>query len=116
MSPIQRADHSYSLALCWKDIGLMAIPLVVLNLLDVVLTFYAINVLSFMEVNPLAAGFPVWLFVLKFGVCFIPVVCAYMLDMLEMENYLLLPFVFSTILIEFYAFVVAFNLRNILGV
>jgi len=33
-----------------------------------------------------------------------------------MGNYLLLPFVFSAILIEFYAFVVAFNVRNILGV
>ena len=116
MSLIQRTVRSFSLALCWKDIGLMAVPLVVLNLLDVVLTFYAINVLGFMEINPLAAGFPVWLFVLKFGVCFIPVVCAYMLDMLEMENYLLLPFVFSAILIEFYAFVAAFNIRNILGV
>jgi hypothetical protein len=116
VSLIQRTDHSFSLALRWRDIGLMAIPLVFLNLLDVVLTFYAINVLGFMEINPLAAGFPVWLFVLKFGVCFIPVVCAYMLDVLEMGNYLLLPFVFSAILIEFYAFVVAFNVRNILGV
>ena len=94
----------------------MAVPLVVLNLLDVVLTFYAINVLGFMEINPLATGFPVWLSVLKFSFCFIPLFCAYILEKLEMKNYLLLPFAFSTILIEFYAFVVAFNVRNILGV
>ena len=93
----------------------MTIVLVALNLLDVVSTFYAINYLGFAELNPLAEGFPVWLSVLKFGVCFIPIVCAYVLHKLGMENYLLLPFVFSAILIQFYAFVVALNVLNILG-
>lgn len=116
MSHVQRTNHGFSLAFSWQDIGLIAIMLVALNVLDVVSTFYAINVLGFVELNPLAAGFPVWLSVLKFGVCFIPSVCAYILERLEMKNYLLLPFVFSIILIEFHAFVVAFNIQNILGV
>ena len=115
MSSIQRTNHCFSLAFRWQDIGLLAIMLVALNVLDVFSTFYAINFLGFMELNPLAAGFPVWFSVLKFGVCFVPLVCAYVLEKLEMKNYLLLPFVFSTILIEFYAFVVAFNIQNILG-
>ena len=112
---VKRTNHGFSLAFCWRDIGLMAIVLVALNVLDVVSTLYAIDVLGFMELNPLAAGLPVWLSVFKFGVCFIPLVCAYILEKLEMKNYLFLPFVFSTILIEFYAFVVAFNIQNILG-
>jgi len=115
VSPVQRTNHGFSLAFCWQDIGLMAIMLVALNVLDVVSTSHAINDLGFMELNPLAAGFPVWLSVLKFGGCFIPMVCAYMLEKLEMKNYLLLPFAFSAILIEFYAFVVASNIQNILG-
>jgi hypothetical protein len=76
--------------------------------------FYAISVLGFMELNPLAAGFPIWLSVMKFGACFIPLVCAYILEKLEMKSYLLYPFVLSTILIEFYTFVVAFNVQSIL--
>lgn len=93
----------------------MTIILVALNLVDAVSSFYAINVLGFTELNPLAVGFPVWIILLKFAICFIPMVCAYMLHKFSMENYLLLPFMFSAILIEFYAFVAAFNLRNILG-
>lgn len=116
MSPIQRTNHGFSLAFCWQDIGLMAIVLVSLNVLDVLLTFYAINVLGCMELNPVALGFPVWFFVLKFGVCFFPPICAYVLEKLEMKNYLSLPFVFSAILITYYAFVVAFNVCNIFGV
>jgi len=116
MSPIQHAEHSFSLSFSWRHIGYMAIILVSLNLLDVVSTSHAINVLGFMELNPLAVGFPVWIFVLKFGICFIPMVCAYVLHKLGMENYLLLPFVVSAILIEFYAFVVVFNMRNVFGV
>ena len=115
VSPIQRTNHGFSLAFCWQDIGLMAIILVSLNILDVFSTFYAINVLGFMELNPLAVDFPIWLSVLKFSVCFIPLICAYTLEKLKMKNYLLLPFAFSTILIEFYAFVVASNLQNNLG-
>ena len=79
---------------CWKDIGLMAIIMISMNVLEVLSTFYAINVLGFMELNPLAAGFPIWLSVLKFGACFIPLICAYMLEKLEMKNYLVLPLVF----------------------
>ena len=94
----------------------MAIILVSLNIVDVFSTMYAINILGFMELNPLVVGFPVWLSVLKFVACFIPLICAYFLEKLEMKNYLLLPFMFSTILIEFYAFVVTFNIQNILGV
>lgn len=64
-------------------------------------------VLGFEELNPLAIGFPLWIFVLKFGVCFVPMVCAYVMDKFEMEKYLLLPFMCSAILIEVYVFVVA---------
>lgn len=106
---------SLTIAFSWKAIGFMAIPLVALNLLDVVVSFYAVIVLGFMELNPLAVGFPVWIFVLKFGFCLIPVVCAYVLHKFGMENYLLLPLGASLILIEFYALVVAFNVTNILG-
>jgi hypothetical protein len=94
----------------------MTIILVTLNFLDVLSSFYATNVLGFMELNPLAVGVPIWIFALKFGVCFIPVICAYVLDKFGMERYLLLPFVCSAILIEFYFFVLAFNVFNILGV
>jgi hypothetical protein len=93
----------------------MAIMLVSLNVLDVFSTFYAISVLGFTEINPLAAGFPIWLSVLKFGACFVPLICAYMLEKFEMKNYLILPFVFSAVLMEFYAFVVACNMHGILG-
>lgn len=51
MSPIQRTNHSFSLAFCWQDIGLMAIILVSLNIIDVFSTMYAITVLGFMEFN-----------------------------------------------------------------
>lgn len=91
----------------------MTIVLVALNLVDAVSSFYAINVLGFMELNPLAVGFPVWFVILKFAICFIPTVCAYVLHRFSMENYLLLPVVFSVVLIEFYAFVVAFNMYGI---
>jgi hypothetical protein len=114
-SHIQRDNHGLSLAFCWQDIGLMAILLVTLNVLDVFSTFYAINVLCFTELNPLAAGFPIWLYVVKFGACFIPLICGYMLEKLKMKNYLILPFVFSTVLIEFYAVVFASNMYEILG-
>jgi len=87
-----------------------------LNFFDVTLSFYAINVLGFAELNPLAIGFPVWIFALKFGVCFIPMVCGYVLDKLGIENYLLLPFVFLATLIQIYTFIIGFNLRNIFGI
>ena len=116
MAPVQLINHRFSLIFSWKDIGFITIILVKLNLLDVLLSFYAINFLGLMELNPLAAGFPIWFLVLKFSVCFIPVVCAYVLVKFGMEKYILLPFVCSAILIEFYAFVVAFNMRNILGI
>jgi hypothetical protein len=94
----------------------MTMLLITLNLTDVLLSFYAQNVLGFVELNPLALGFPIWIFILKFGVCFIPLVCAYVLAKFGMNNYLALPFVCSMILMEFYAFVVAFNISNVLGV
>ncbi len=112
MSRIQRTDHGFSLFISWKDIGYMVTILIALNLFDVVLTFYAINALGFAELNALAFDFPMWIFVLKFGICFSPWVCAYILHKIEMENYLLLPFLFSMILIEFYMVVVVFNLSN----
>ena len=115
MSPVQRTDNGFSLAFRWQDIGIMAIMLVSLNVLDVFSTFYAIGVLGFTEINPLATGFPIWLSVMKFGACFVPMICAYMIEKLEMKNYMILPFAFSTVLIEFYAFVVAFNVHEILG-
>jgi hypothetical protein len=90
--------------------------LVSLNFFDVALSFYAINVLGFAELNPLAIGFPVWIIALKFGVCFIPIICAYMLDKLGIENYLLLPSVFLATLIQIYAFIIGFNLCNIFGI
>ena len=115
VSPVPRTNHDFSLAFCWQDIGLMSIILVSLNVLDIFSTIYAINILGLMELNPISVSFPVWLTVLKFGACFIPLTCAYILEKLNMKNYLLFPFAFSTILIEFYAFVVAFNIQNILG-
>ena len=93
----------------------MTIVLVALNFLDVVSTFYAVNVLGYVELNPLALSFPVWIFVLKFGICFVPIVCAYVLCKTGMENYLLMPFAFLAVLIGFYAFVVGSNLRSIIG-
>jgi hypothetical protein len=82
----------------------------------VIISFHAINALGFMEPNPLAVGFPIWIFVLKFGSCLILMVCVYVLHKFGMENYLLLPLGAPLILIEFYAFAVAFNVTNILGV
>ncbi len=92
----------------------MTVILVTLNLADAISTFYAINVLGFSEMNPLAVGFPIWLGLLKFASCFIPLGCAYVLHKTNMENYLVLPLLFSAILIEFYTFVVAFNFGNII--
>ena len=91
------------------------IVLIALNIVDVVSTFYAVTLLGFIEINPLAVGFPAWIFVLKFGVCVVPVVCAYVLDKFRMQNYLLLPFVFSVALIEFYSFVVVSGVCKIFG-
>ena len=116
MSSIKHTSHRVSLVFSCKDISFMTITLVALNLLDVLSSFYAINVLGLVELNPLAVGFPIWIFVLKFGICFVPVVCAYLLDKWGMKNYQLLPFVCSAILLDFYAFVIAFNMSNILGV
>ncbi len=112
---IQRSSWNSILGFSWKDVGFMTIILISLNLVDMVSSFYAVGVLGFTELNPFAAGFPFWSMFLKFSVCFIPLVCAYVLHRFGMENYLLLPFVCSVVLIEFYAFVVAFNLGNILG-
>ena len=61
----------------WRPVGFMAVLLVALNFFDVAATFYGVGVLGFVELNSLAVGFPVWVFLLKFGVCFVPVVCAY---------------------------------------
>ena len=94
----------------------MTVLLITLNLIDVLLSFYAQNAPGFIELNHLALGFPFWIFILKFGVCFVPLVCAYVLIKFEMNNYLILPFVCAVILIEFYAFVGAFNISSILGV
>lgn len=91
----------------------MTVVLFILNFVDAVSSLYAIDVLGFTEMNPLAAGFPIWFVILKFGICVIPTFCGYALHKLSMDNYLLLPVVFSLVLIEFYAFVVAFNMYNI---
>ena len=115
ISSIQFNSQKFFISLSYKEIGLVTSVLVTLNFLDVLVSFYAINVLAFMELNPLAVGFPFWIFILKFGVCFVPIVCAYVLDKFGMKNYLILPFLCSVILMEFYAFVVAFNMSNILG-
>lgn len=114
MSSIQRYNWALPFTFSRKDISFMTIVLVALNIVDVILTLYAANVLGFIELNPLAIGFPFWIFILKFGTCFVPVACAFVLDRFEMNNYLLLPFIFSAVLIEFYTFVVAFNVSNIL--
>ena len=94
----------------------MGVILLSLNAIDVFSTFHAIDVLGFTELNPIAAGFPLWLSVLKFCACLIPLTCAYVLEKLEMRNYLFLPFAFSVVMVEFYASVLAFNVLNILGV
>ena len=99
----------------WRPVGFMAVLLVALNFFDVAATFYGVGVLGFVELNSLAVGFPVWVFLLKFGVCFVPVACAYVLEKFGMGRYLVLPFVFSAVLVEFYAFVVAFNVGTLLG-
>ena len=104
-----------SLAFSWKDMRFPTIVLIGLNVVDVVSTFYAVTTLGFIELNPFVVGFPAWIFVLKFGVCLIPLICAYVLEKFRMQNYLLLPFVFSVILIEFYGFVLASGVSNIFG-
>jgi hypothetical protein len=106
---------SLTIVFSWKTIGLMAIHLVALNLIDVLMSFYAISTLGLIEVNPFAVSLPLWILAWKFGFCFIPVVCAYTLHKFKMENYLLLPLGASLILIEYYIFVVAFNVVNILS-
>jgi len=93
----------------------MTMVLVTLNLVDVISSFYAINFLGFVELNPLAVSFPIWIFVLKFGICFVPIVCAHVFHKIGMENYLLMPCAFLAILIGFYAFVVGSNLHSIIG-
>lgn len=112
---IQTVTQKYLFTFSLNDIGLLTAILVSLNFLDVILSVYAIRILNFVELNPLAIGFPVWIFVLKFSVCFIPMVCAYTLDKFEIKNYLFLPFIFLAILIQIYAFIIGFNLHNILG-
>ncbi len=112
---IKRMVDNFSFAVSWKDLSFMTSVLVVLNLLDTISSFYAVNVLGFIELNPVTAGFPIWIILLKFAACFIPTVSAYVLHKIDMEKYLLLPIVFSAILIEFYAFVIAFNVRSIFG-
>jgi hypothetical protein len=116
MSASQETHDIFPFSVSWKDIGCIGIILVVLNFLDVALTFHAINTLGLVELNPLAVGFPLWIFVMKFGVCFVPFVSAYILHKVEMKNYLLLPFICSLFLIEFYALVIALNVSSIFGV
>ena len=99
----------------WRPVGFMAVLLVALNFFDAASTFYGVGVLGFVELNSLAVGFPVWVFLLKFGVCFVPAACAYALEKFGMGKFLVLPFVFSAVLVEFYAFVVAFNVGTLLG-
>jgi len=113
LSPDERWEGIFSLDFSWKDMFFPTIVLVALNVIDVVSTFYAVVILGFVELNPLAVGFPAWIILLKFGVCLIPVVCAYVLDKSMMQNYMLLPIVFSIILIEFYTCIVVFGMRNI---
>jgi hypothetical protein len=110
----QRAAQNFLFAFSWKDISLLTAILVSLNLVDVILSIYATTILGFIELNPFATDFPIWILTLKFGVCFIPLVCAYTLDKLGNENYLIFPFVFLAILIQIYAFIVGFNLSSIL--
>jgi len=99
----------------WRPVGFMAVLLVALNFFDVAATFYGVGVLGFVELNSLAVGFPVWVFLFKFGVCFVPLVCAYVLEKFGLGKYLVLPFVFSAVLVGFYAFVVAFNVGTLLS-
>ncbi len=93
----------------------MTAILIALNLLDVVSSLYAIDILGFVEINPLAASFPIWLFVLKFAACLLPVICACIMRKIRLEDYLLMPFAFLTVLVCFYAFVVGSNVRCIVG-
>ena len=112
---IRHVDQSLPFVFSWRDISLMTIILVILNLIDVVSSFYAVNSLGFVELNHLATSFPVLVFLLKFGVCFVPMTCAYVLRKTGMENCLLMPFAFLAVLIGFYAFVVGSNLHSIIG-
>ncbi len=111
---VERFDQKYPI-FCLRDFSFITGVLVTLNFLDVILSKYATNILGLVELNPLASGFPIWLLMLKFGVCFVPLVCAYALDKSGMENFMFLPFTFLTILIGFYTFVVSSSVRNILG-
>ena len=85
-----------------------------LNVADVVLTFFGVNFLGFSELNPLAADFPIWLTIVKFSACFIPLICAYVLQRLEIRDYMFVPFMFSVMQIVFYASVMTFNIHSIL--
>jgi hypothetical protein len=111
----QRAAQSFLSTFSWKDISLLTVILISLNLIDAVLSIYAITILGFAELNPFAIDFPIWIFALKFGVCFIPLVCAYTLDRIGNKNYFIFPFVFLAIMIQIYAFIIGFNLRSIVG-
>ena len=111
----QRIAQSFLSTFSWKDISLLTVILVSLNLIDAVLSIYAITILGFAELNPYAIDFPLWIFALKFGVCFIPLVCTYTLDKIGNQNYFIFPFVFLAIMIQIYAFIIGFNLRSILG-
>ncbi len=93
----------------------MTAILIALNLIDVVSSIYAIDILGFVELNPLAASFTIWLFVLKFAACFFPVICACILRKTRLEDYLFMPFAFLTVLVCFYAFVVGSNVRCMVG-
>lgn len=114
MHTVQRTEGSFSLVFSWKDLRIPTAVLFALNMVDVISTLYAVRMLGFIELNVLAVGFPAWIFVLKFGVCFIPVGCAYALDRFRMQNYLLLPFLTSVVLIEFYSLVVASCISKII--
>jgi hypothetical protein len=113
--PTQHAAQSFLSTFSWKDISLLTVILMSLNLIDAVLSIYAVTILGFAELNPLAIDFPIWIFAMKFGVCFIPLVCAYTLDKIGNKNYLIFPFVVLAIMIQIYAFIIGFNLHSILG-
>ena len=93
---------------------MMTIILLSLNVIDVFSTLYATRFLGFVELNPLAVNFPIWLSILKFGACAVPLICAYELEKMKMRNYLPLPFLTSSVMIEFYVLVVTSNILNIL--
>lgn len=114
MVGVEGGENVFVVVSSWRPVGLLAVLLVFLNVFDVVSTFYAVGVLGFVELNSLAVGFPVWVFLFKFGVCFVPVVCAYVLEKFGMGRYLVLPFVFSVVLVEFYAFVFVLNVGTLL--